>query len=116
MRSGPFVIWRAKPGQRPAAELSENDDNLSLGDRFTLGDQDFLDDAGSRRQHWDFHLHRFEDDERIVLGHRVADRDLELPYGAGDFASNSDFGHPEYNLDETPLHQTLAERLAQPWR
>src|SRR6202041_371014 len=73
--------------------LPEHHCDIALGDRLALGDEDFLDHSGARREQRDFHLHRFEDDQRVFFADAVADRNLDLPHRAGDLALYPQIGH-----------------------
>ena len=47
--------------------------------------------AGDGRLHWDLHLHRLEDDQRVALGDGLTRLDVHLPDVRSDLGM--DFGH-----------------------
>src|ERR1700733_12888715 len=91
--SGLEIVSRATPGAGssssswpPAAELPllEDNERLAFGDRLSLLAADLLHDARILGLDRHLHLHRLEDHHGVALLHRIADRDLDLPHGAGD--------------------------------
>src|SRR5205814_4465263 len=71
----------------------EDHGDIALADRIALGDENLAYDPSPRREQRDFHLHRLKDDQRVVLGDAVADRDLDFPDRAGDLAAHLEFRH-----------------------
>jgi hypothetical protein len=64
--------------------LCERDEGIPLVHRLPLRHVDLLHLAGRGRLHGHLHLHRFEDDEHLPLGHGVSHLDLDLPNSSGD--------------------------------
>src|SRR5579884_5285 len=71
----------------------EDHGDVAFGNCLAFPNPDLDDNAGARRQQRDLHLHRLQNDERILLGHLVADLDLDLPYRAGDLAAYRELRH-----------------------
>src|SRR2546428_4464942 len=57
----------------------EHDQDLALLDHLALLHPHLFHGAGTRRGNWDFHLHRLEDQELVLLRHLCAGLGLDLP-------------------------------------
>jgi hypothetical protein len=81
-------------GGNPTGLLSgDHGHGLTLGDVLLLLHEDGADHTRAWRGHGNLHLHRFDQNERVTLGHVVTDADLDLPYHTTKVGPYSDFGH-----------------------
>ena len=71
--------------------------------------------AADGRGHRDLHLHRFEDEDRIVGGQRIADFGLNLPHLSGDVAPNLGGRHPLPPLTHPDCRQRDHARFEKVW-
>jgi len=75
---------------QPADGL-EHQDHVALGDPVPDVDPDLGDGAGGRRRHVHGRLVRLQGDDRVVDGHGVARRDMDLDDGhVGEIADSGD--------------------------
>src|SRR5947209_5214607 len=89
LRSGLEIVRRATPGagsstRRRPVGLGEDNEWVALRDRLPLLHQDLLDLAWILGLDRHLHLHRLQDHHSVALVDLVANRDLDLPHGAGD--------------------------------
>src|SRR5215213_4477795 len=64
--------------------LLKYDQSVAFAHGLAFFHGDLLDGAGVFRLDRHLHLHRLEDHDGVPLVDRIADRDLDLPNGAGD--------------------------------
>src|SRR5262249_61000054 len=75
---------------------------VAFADRLALLAEDLLDGPLVLGLDRDLHLHRLEDHDGVALLDRVADRDLDFPYVAGDVRLDIRHGAGQYPPWVTP--------------
>src|SRR2546428_5039535 len=87
----------------------EHDQDLALLDHLALLHPHLFHGAGTRRGNWDFHLHRLEDQELVLLRHLCAGLGLDLPDAPDQLGL--DFSHSSAPPITVPSPSTGSGRL-----
>ena len=79
--------------RRGAASAFEHHEQIAFVDGLAGGGADLRDAASAWRYDGDLHLHRFQQDQRVVLRHLAADLHYNLAHDAGQVGFDFDRGH-----------------------